>query len=143
MAAARPPRPSYGADAKSRWLPGEIELGVPPWTYLGDTKLCHLSCYLRLGRKSSRKMRWRTAPAPWQKRLLHYRSTTSLRLLNVDLDAVLAKVAVKVAVKDAAAVAVKAAVIIAIVAVPTLAATLLGPASGYEIQFFLRQFDRV
>jgi hypothetical protein len=66
-----------------------------------------------------------------------------LHLLNDDGDGVLAKVAVKVAVKDAAAVAVKAAVIIAIIAVPTLAATRLGPASGYEIEFLIRQFDGV
>jgi hypothetical protein len=66
-----------------------------------------------------------------------------LHLLNDDGDGVLAKVAVKVAVKDAAAVAVKAAVIIAIIAVPTLAATRLGPASGYEVEFLIRQFDGV
>src|SRR3977135_3138406 len=90
-----------------------------------------------------RKMRWRTAPAPWQKRFLHYRSTTLLHLLNDDDEGVAAKVAVKVAVKDAAAVAVKAAVISAMIAVPTPAATLLGPASGYEVEFFTRQFDRV
>jgi hypothetical protein len=66
-----------------------------------------------------------------------------LHLLNDDGERVLAKVAVKVAVKDAAAGAVKAAVIIAIIAAPTLAATPLGPASGYEVEFFIRQFDRV
>ena len=88
-------------------------------------------------------MRWRTAPAPWQKRFLHYRSTTLLHLLNDDDEGVAAKVAVKVAVKDAAAVAVKAAVISAMIAVPTLAATLLGPASGYEVEFFVAQFNGV
>src|ERR1700737_1393889 len=37
-AAAIRPRPSCGADAKSRLLPGERELAESPWTYLGDTK---------------------------------------------------------------------------------------------------------
>jgi hypothetical protein len=88
-------------------------------------------------------MRWRTAPAPWQKRFLHYRSTT---LLNLQND----RVAVKVAANDneafiavAIVVAVKAVGIVRIV--PTLAATGLPvpPASGYEVEFFTRQLDRV
>ena len=77
-----------------------------------------------------RKMRWRTAPAPWQKRFLHYRSTTLVKLQNPllgqDANLNCGLVAAE-NIKTAAA----------------LAAATVAPASGYEVEFFTGQLDRV
>src|SRR3981189_3006602 len=51
MAGAIRARPSFGADAKNRLLPGEIELVESPCTHL---------CYAAAD--EYRTMRWRTAP---------------------------------------------------------------------------------
>jgi hypothetical protein len=85
-------------------------------------------------------MRWRTAPAPWQKRFLHYRWTTALHLQDD-------RVAVKVAANDNEAF-IAVAIVVAVKAVgiaSTLAATglLLRPAGGDEVEFLIGQLDGV